>query len=123
MSHFQTVRLPGTKTKPFRSASFLRVSLAEGRLTGILTVDEKTTEVSRLSTQRYALQLRRTEKDGSRTFRLTKPGGVEWYYVCLAAGHDVYDTCECIAFEKMGGCRHLASLRALDREGHLAPGS
>lgn len=121
MPYFVTVKIPGTKSKPLRSASFMRVSLSEV-LTGIMTIDERATESGKTKSHRYALQeCTKTTVAGpkDRHFRLTKPGGAMWYFVCLSEGHDIFDACECVGFEKNGNCKHLQSLRALLREGHL----
>lgn len=109
-----TVDLPPNKTYAARVASLVRHSVDP--LLGVLEVRECRADGGKAKISRYAVK--EDAGAGGRVFRLTKPGGGAWHFVCLGTQ---YDACECEAGLKGLLCKHVSSLRALWSAGHLDP--
>lgn len=110
------VRLAETRTYKLRVAEYTPVRSG----LGVLEVRESWVEGCKIKVSRYAV-LEQPATDGFRTFRLTKPGGVEVYHATLMPHRrtTVEDRCCCHAGQGRGFCKHLEALRELIEEGHI----
>ena len=112
------VTLPASASYANRSATFVRVSHPGFPIVGVVEIREASGR-GRPNVSRYALREEPVDHSRDRRFRLTKPGGAEVYYVCLAlSGHD-FNRCECKGYESHGRCKHIDALDSLERGGHF----
>ncbi len=84
----------------------------------MIEIREARTETSEPKSARYAVRREPAPDGNTHWFRLTKPGGLEWYHVLLAEPGG-FDVCECKAFDKSGNCKHIQAMRALVKEGSV----
>lgn len=115
-----SVYLKSNLSYEVRIAAFTRLTPKECRVGGLLEVRESKTIRHKARVRRYAVQ--EVEPGmGGRRFKVTKPGGEEWYHLLLVpqTRQETYHRCECRGYETSGECTHLAALLTLCGAGHL----
>jgi hypothetical protein len=109
--------LPGTKTYPFRSASWQKVSPAGSPVVGVLQFNERKTFEGGTYVTRYSVYESGWMR--GRVFKLTKGEFFSETYVYLSGVSGEPDRCDCVGYFHTGRCRHSEALRLLERGGEL----
>jgi hypothetical protein len=120
-----SVALPSNRSYEIRVAFWDRVTPDGTPLVGVLEIREQKNIRHKVRVRRYAVAEQVAQKEG-RKFRVTKPGGADWYHCRLATDpkgeQSQHDECECHQYLKgTGPCVHLQALRALLTRGELPP--
>ena len=107
-----TLPLPPNKTYPCRHVTVIQAFPGHPTAVGVIEVRESKTPTGKPKCSRYAVRRDDAPSDNERCFKLTKPGGAEWYFVLIGAPPQ----CECHSFLKSGTCKHIQAMHALIRE-------
>lgn len=116
--------LPSNVTYAIRTAVWQPATDKIGVLEVHESRDIRSKKPPKVKVRRYAV-LEETDPKvhrGLRIFKLTKPGGTEWYR-CRIAPHAIdHDSCECNHGQRdVSPCTHLQCLRALLGRGEFRP--
>lgn len=119
-----TAPLPPTETHACRSVEFEAnpAELVARGCLGVMTIVEAKSDGRKEKRRRYLVHEDTRKDDGGRVFKVTKPGGGEWYWVFLAYSENQnssYSTCECRGHEAGYECAHVQGLRALCSKKHI----
>lgn len=112
-----SLTLPGTKTFPFRSASWSLVSPAGSPVVGVLQFNERKTFGGKTYVTRYSVYESGWQR--GRVFKLTKGEFFSETYVHLSGVAGEPDRCDCVGYFHTGRCRHVECLRLLEQYGEL----
>ncbi len=90
---------------------------------GVREIREQHGDSGKPKCSRYAVKETKEHAPGVtnvRRFRLTKPGGAEWYFVYLPNDTERdWDICDCVGYTKYHTCKHTRAMRALLDAGEL----
>lgn len=121
MQSVVTVEMEPNATYRIRHATLIRIVFSqlapEKPFTGVLEICERNGPKSEPRYSRYAIKEVPLPDGVDRRFRLTKPGGRDWYFVLLEPNG--YDRCECEGYHSHGRCKHTTALRKFFDLGHL----
>lgn len=108
------VVLPANRTYDRRLACF--EILSPGIAVLQVTEIDSRRKADKSRVRRYAVK-EEDRADGGRVFRLTKPGGEEFYHVLLSDNQAQLDRCGCRAFESGKNCVHTQAVRLAHQRG------
>ena len=116
----ETVELEPRGEFKCRFCTFVRVTASNETPAGVIEIRESRRPDTKVECRRYAIKEVPVDFKGDRGFRLTKPGGEEWYNPYIARKTDgVCDSCDCKGFCQYDRCVHVEAIHKLIEKGLL----